>query len=135
MPSSVRSTAIGKPTGLSEMILSEAGRRIQALMAAVAAFFSALSSADERPRQSWAKENFLELARRLRAEGMQPIVFVGPEKRAIYLATSLKCSRARRAGMILSPTCALLPRSSPNCKLFVGCDSGPFIYRACALFA
>jgi heptosyltransferase-3 len=78
----------------------------------------------------WEKENFLELATRLLADGVRPIIFVGPEERELlpYFTAAL----SRRAAVVCEADARAFAGLVANCGLFVACDSGP-VHLACAL--
>ena len=78
----------------------------------------------------WEKENFLELATRLLADGVRPIIFVGPEERELlrYFTAAL----SRRTAVVCEPDARAFAGLVANCDLFLACDSGP-IHLACAL--
>ena len=136
LPELVRSMGLQSPPVYPTLILSSgeiavAGRRLQALITGDAGpvlgvFVGGRKARDKR----WAKENFLELARRLRAEGMQPIVFIGPEESDLlgYFSDAL----GPGVPVLLEPDVRAFAALIANCSLFVGCDSGP-VHLACAL--
>ena len=136
LPELVRSMGLESPPVYPKLILSageiaEAGRRIQALIPGAAAPVLGVFVGGRKARgKRWAKENFLELARRLRAEGMQPIVFIGPEESDLlgYFSDAL----GPGVPVLLEPDVRAFAALVANCKLFVGCDSGP-VHLACAL--
>ena len=78
----------------------------------------------------WEKENFLDLANRLRAANAQPVIFAGPEEKDLlpYFQREL----GRRAPAIFEPNIRSFASLVANCNLFVACDSGP-VHLACAL--
>jgi ADP-heptose:LPS heptosyltransferase len=78
----------------------------------------------------WDKENFLNLAKRLRGAGAQPVIFVGPEEKDLlpYFEREMGPS----APAIFEPNVRLFASLVANCNLFVACDSGP-VHLACAL--
>ena len=136
LPELVRSMGLESPPVYPTLILSageiaEAGRRIQALIPGAAAPVLGVFVGGRKARgKRWAKENFLELARRLRIEGMQPIVFIGPEESDLlgYFSGAL----GPGVPVLLEPDVRAFAALVANCKLFVGCDSGP-VHLACAL--
>jgi len=136
LPELVRSMGLESPTVYPTLILSSgeiaaAGRRLQALITGDAGPVLGVFVGGRKARgKRWAKENFLELARRLRAEGMQPIVFIGPEESDLlgYFSEALGAS----VPVILEPDVRAFAALVANCKFFIGCDSGP-VHLACAL--
>lgn len=78
----------------------------------------------------WEKEHFLELVTRLLADGVRPIIFVGPEERELlpYFTAAL----SRRAAVVCEADARAFAGLVANCDLFVACDSGP-VHLACAL--
>ncbi len=78
----------------------------------------------------WEKENFLELATRLLADGVRPIIFAGPEERELlpYFTAAL----SQRAAVVCEADARAFAGLVANCDLFVACDSGP-VHLACAL--
>ncbi len=78
----------------------------------------------------WASENFAQLVSQLRACGMGPIIFVGPEERNLraYFQKELR----HRVPVVLEPNVRTFASLVANCDLFVACDSGP-VHLACAL--
>ena len=129
LPELVRSMGLESPPVYPTLILSaeeiaRAGRRIQALITGDAAPILGIFVGGRKARgKRWAKENFLELARRLRAEGMQPIVFIGPEESDLlgYFSDAL----GPGVPVLLEPDARAFAALVANCSLFVGCDSGP----------
>jgi len=136
LPELVRSMGLESPPVYPTLILSaeeiaRAGRRIQALITGDAAPILGIFVGGRKARgKRWAKENFLELARRLRAEGMQPIVFIGPEESDLlgYFSDAL----GPGVPVLLEPDARAFAALVANCSLFVGCDSGP-VHLACAI--
>jgi heptosyltransferase-3 len=111
--------------------IARARRRIQALIACGDAPILGVFVGGRKARgKRWAKENFLELARRLRAEGAQPIVFIGPEESDLldYFSDAL----GPGVPVLLEPDARAFAALVANCDLFVGCDSGP-VHLACAI--
>jgi ADP-heptose:LPS heptosyltransferase len=109
----------------------EGEKRIRALLRAgtgpiVGIFVGGRKSRGKR----WASANFGELATLLRAQGVRPIIFVGPEEKDIlaYLQTVL----GYRAPVMFEPEIKKFASLVANCDLFVACDSGP-VHLACAL--
>ena len=129
LPELVRSMGLESPPVYPTLILSaeeiaRAGRRIQALITGDAAPILGIFVGGRKARDKrWAKENFLELAWRLRAEGMQPIVFIGPEESDLlgYFSEAL----GPGVPVVLEPDARAFAALVANCSLFVGCDSGP----------
>jgi len=78
----------------------------------------------------WASENFVRVATELRAQGMRPILFVGPEERS--LLTYYRETLRQRVPVVLEPDARIFASLVANCDLFVACDSGP-VHLACAL--
>jgi len=78
----------------------------------------------------WEKENFLELATRLLADGVRAIIFVGPEERELlpYFTAAL----SPRAAVVCEADARAFAGLIANCDLFIACDSGP-VHLACAL--
>ncbi len=78
----------------------------------------------------WEKENFLELVARLLADGVRPIIFVGPEERELlsYFTAVL----ISRVAVVCEPDVRAFAGMVANCDLFIACDSGP-VHLACAL--
>jgi heptosyltransferase-3 len=78
----------------------------------------------------WEKENFIELATRLLADGVRPIIFVGPEEPELlpYFTAAL----SQRAAVVCEADARAFAGLVANCDLFVACDSGP-VHLACAL--
>jgi ADP-heptose:LPS heptosyltransferase len=136
LPELVRSMGLESPPVYPTLILSsgeiaEAGRRLQALITGHAGPFLGVFVGGRKARgKRWAKENFLELAQRLRAEGTQPIVFIGPEESDLlgYFSDAL----GPGVPVLLEPDVRAFAALIANCSLFVGCDSGP-VHLACAL--
>ena len=136
LPELVRSMGLESPPVYPTLILSSgeiarAGRRIQALIPVGGAPVLGVFVGGRKARgKRWAKDNFLELTRRLRAEGTQPIVFIGPEERDLlgYFSDAL----GPGVPVLLEPEPRAFAALVANCSLFVGCDSGP-VHLACAL--
>ena len=78
----------------------------------------------------WDKENFLELAQRLRVAGARPVIFAGPEEKDLLAYFQRELGRSAPA--IFEPNVRLFASLVANCNLFVACDSGP-VHLACAL--
>ncbi|HET9549049.1 MAG TPA: glycosyltransferase family 9 protein [Candidatus Binatia bacterium] len=135
LPELVRSKGLESPPVYPTLILSaeeiaRAGRRIQALITGDAAPILGIFVGGRKARDKrWAKENFLELAWRLRAEGMQPIVFIGPEESDLlgYFSEALGPPACRS---YLSPTRALLPHSLPIAAFLSAATAARFILLA-----
>jgi ADP-heptose:LPS heptosyltransferase len=111
--------------------IARARRRMQALVAGGDAPILGVFVGGRKARgKRWAKENFLELARRLRAEGAQPIVFIGPEESELlgYFSDAL----GPGVPVLIEPDARAFAALVANCDLFVGCDSGP-VHLACAI--
>jgi len=127
----LRSEPVYPTLSLSAGEIAAAGRRIQALVPGDAAPVLGVFVGGRKARgKRWAKENFLELAQRLRTEGTQPIVFIGPEERDLlgYFSAAL----GPGVPVIVEPDVRAFAALVANCQLFVGCDSGP-VHLACAL--
>ena len=78
----------------------------------------------------WRKENFIEIASRLRTEKIRPIIFVGPEEKELigYFEEVLR----ERIPVVFEPNLREFASLVAACDLFVACDSGP-VHLACAL--
>lgn len=78
----------------------------------------------------WPKENFFEIASRLRAEKISPIIFVGPEEKEL-IGYFRNMSR-ELIPLVFEPNLREFASLVAACDLFVTCDSGP-VHLACAL--
>lgn len=84
----------------------------------------------ERRGKRWPAENFLKLILKLKACGIQTIVFIGPEEK--QLVELFKKSVGPDIPVIYEPALRSFAAMLSNCHLFVSCDSGP-MHLACAL--
>jgi len=78
----------------------------------------------------WAKENFMEVITDLHTQGIQVIVFIGPEEKEVirYFEQALP----RGVPLVFEPSPRMFASIVSNCHLFVTCDSGP-MHLACAI--
>ena len=78
----------------------------------------------------WPKENFFEIASRLRAKGTSAIIFVGPEEKE--LIGYFEGLSRERIPLVFEPNVREFASLVAACDLFVTCDSGP-VHLACAV--
>jgi len=78
----------------------------------------------------WPKEKFMEVITTLHQEGVQVIVFIGPEEKDVirYFQHTLP----RGVPLLFEPSPRIFASLVSNCDLFVTCDSGP-MHLACAI--
>lgn len=116
---------------LSPREIEQGAKRIQTLIRRDDAPIVGVFVGGRKTRgKRWARESFLELVTKLRAEGTRPIIFVGPEERdlLVYFQQVLR----HRTPAIFEPNARAFASLVANCRLFVACDSGP-VHLACAL--
>jgi heptosyltransferase-3 len=84
----------------------------------------------KRRGKRWPANNFTRLIRKLTAQGVRVVVFLGPEESKLmaYFYHNLSAT----APVIFEPSVRKFAAMVSRCKLFLTCDSGP-MHLACAL--
>ena len=116
---------------LSSTELEHGRSRIQALVGGAEAPIVGIFVGGRKTRgKRWSKKSFLELVKRLRGAGTQPVIFVGPEEKNLlsYFQRELE----QGAATVFEPDVRAFASLVANCNLFLACDSGP-MHLACAL--
>lgn len=80
--------------------------------------------------KKWSVENFLKLITTLRAQGIDVIVFFGPDEKKLmgFFGQSL----GKDVPLVLEPSLRTFASMVSQCMLFIACDSGP-MHLSCAL--
>lgn len=78
----------------------------------------------------WTSENFLQLIKALRKQGIKVTVFFGPEEKK--LIEFFRQTLGNDVPLVFEPSVRAFASMVSNCVLFITCDSGP-MHLACAL--
>ena len=78
----------------------------------------------------WPKENFMHVITNLHTQGINVVVFVGPEEKDVI--GYFKATLPRDVPLVFEPSTRIFAALVSNCALFIACDSGP-MHLACAL--
>jgi ADP-heptose:LPS heptosyltransferase len=115
---------------LSHIEAEQGRRRIEDLVGCDQSFIVGIFVGGRKTRgKRWPRENFLELAVALHAEGVRIIIFVGPEERELLAYFE---EGSRRIPVVFEPNVRSFASMVASCNLFVTCDSGP-LHLACAM--
>jgi lipopolysaccharide heptosyltransferase II len=135
LPELVRSLGLESPLVYPRLFLSpeelqHGGTRIRSLIECRAPVVGIFVGGRKARGKRWARQNFLELATRLRGAELQPVIFVGPEEHDLF--AHFQQALRHRAPVLFEPDVRSFASLVANCHLFVACDSGP-VHLACAL--